>query len=276
MAAAQRVALVTGASTGLGRACAQQLASAGFVTYGGVRNLAKVQAELTAEPPPAAFVPVALDVTSDDSVAEAVKMVLGAHGRLDVLVNNAGALVVGTVEMVSVDQAKAMFEVNVFGAIRCMHHALAAMRAQKAGCIVNISSVFSEIPTMNQPVYAATKAALDAMTLGTRGAVEPFGITIHTVQSGGIKDTNIAANLQNGDRFAGAQNPYPIDEMVKDSVFDRVFPHAQTSAAVAAVVVDIATGKETATLVQPSEYTAGLVESKLKDPSGAAMVALRY
>merc|ERR1719343_736860 len=111
--------------------------------------------------------------------------------------------------MVSMSQAEDLFQTNLFGAMRCMHEALPIMREQKSGCIVNVSTIFAEIPTMNQPVYAASKAALDALTLGTREAVRPFGITIHSLQAGGISDTSIGGNLQNGDRFgADAPNPY--------------------------------------------------------------------
>merc|ERR1719436_980171 len=117
-----------------------------------------------------------------------------------------------------------------------MHEALGLMREQKSGCIVNVSTIFAEIPTMNQPVYAASKAALDALTLGTREAVRPFGIAVHSLQPGGITDTAIGANLRNGDRFPAEANPYPIDAMVKESVFDRIIPHGQKSEDVARVI----------------------------------------
>lgn len=276
----QRVALVTGGSQGLGRAVVAKLAQAGFLVFAAARS-AEAEAEaLRREAGEGSkvgeIVPLHMDVREDSSVSAAFQQVRTRAGRLDVLVNNAGVLVVGTAEMVSIEQAKSLFEVNFFGAMRCMHEALTMMRSQRSGCIVNVSSIFGEIPTMNQPVYAASKAALDSLTLGTREAVRPFGIAIHSVQPGGITDTAIGGNLLNGDRFAKEANPYPIDDMVKESVFDRIIPKGQKSSEVAAIIADIASGGVAETLVQTSDFTRELAAQKLKDASGDSIVALRF
>mmetsp|Transcript_27931 Transcript_27931/g.78186 ORF Transcript_27931/g.78186 Transcript_27931/m.78186 type:complete len:161 (+) Transcript_27931:2-484(+) len=160
--------------------------------------------------------------------------------------------------------------------MRCMHEALSMMREQKSGCIVNVSTILAEIPTMNQPVYAASKAALDALTLGTREAVRPFGISVHSLQPGGIVDTAIGTNLSNGNRFEPDANPYPIDALVKESVFDRIIPKGQKSAEVAKIVVDMALGKVDVAVMQTSEFTEELARAKLKDTTGNSIVALRY
>lgn len=272
-----RVALVTGASAGLGKVTAKLLAREGYLVFAAARGAEKLAAELREEAEtPLRVVPLSMDVRSAESVRAAFQEVKERAGRLDVLVNNAGVLVVGTVEMVSIEQAQDLFETNLFGAMRCMQEALALMREQKSGCIVNVSTIFAEIPTMNQPVYAASKAALDALTLGTREAVRPFGITVHSLQPGGITDTAIGGNLRNGDRFTAEANPYPIDAMVKESVFDKIIPNGQKSEDVARSIADIALGKIGATLVQTSDFTRDLAEKKLRDSTGDAVVALRY
>eukprot|EP00928_Gymnodinium_smaydae_P054604 TRINITY_DN3834_c0_g2_i1.p1 TRINITY_DN3834_c0_g2~~TRINITY_DN3834_c0_g2_i1.p1 ORF type:complete len:288 (+),score=65.81 TRINITY_DN3834_c0_g2_i1:68-931(+) len=277
-AAERGVALVTGCSSGLGKACVEKLSTAGFRVFAGVRNAAAVQEAISEGKISwsSSVTVVPLDVSREDQVVDAFKTVMDTAGRLDVLVNNAGSLVVGTAEMVSMTQAQQMFDTNFFGAMRCMHAALPIMRAQKSGCIVNVSSILAEIPTMNQPVYAASKAALDALTLGTRGAVEEFGVRVHSLQPGGISDTAIGTNLTEGDRFPKDSNPYPIDALVKESVFDKIIPQAQTSSDVADVVRKIASGEITEPLVQTSEFTKTLAGEKLKDISGKHPVQLRY
>lgn len=282
--AVDRVALVTGTSSGLGQAIAETLALAGFMVFATARDAKKLGETLAqracapgAAPELRRIFPLQLDVTDDKSVETTFEEVRKRLGRLDVLVNNAGILVVGTVEMVSIEQTRQVFETNVNGPIRCMHQALEMMRQQRAGCIINISSIFSEIPTMNQPVYAASKAALDALTLGTVEAIRPFGISIHSVQSGGIRDTEIGKNLVNGDRFEDQrQNPYPINRMVQESVFDRIIPHAQSSSEVAECVRAIAINEIRSPLLQTSEFAKNLAKTKLVDPTGETITALKY
>eukprot|EP00933_Yihiella_yeosuensis_P043973 TRINITY_DN39000_c0_g1_i1.p1 TRINITY_DN39000_c0_g1~~TRINITY_DN39000_c0_g1_i1.p1 ORF type:complete len:476 (-),score=80.77 TRINITY_DN39000_c0_g1_i1:157-1584(-) len=275
-----RVALVTGASQGLGREAALQLAKAGFLVFAAARNIEKLESDLLSEEASirSQIIPIGLDVQKEERVSEVFKEMIERTGRLDLLVNNAGSLVVGTVEMVSMSQARDLFDTNFFGAMQVMQAALGVMRPQKSGCIINVSSIFSEIPTMNQPVYAASKAALDAITLGTREAVRPFGVSVHSLQPGGITDTAIGGNLKNGNRFESmsATNPYPIDDMVKDSVFDRIVPNGQKSADVAKIIVDTALNSTPHCLIQSSAYTQELAKKKLVDPTGNAMTDLKF
>src|SRR5579859_1881797 len=139
MTTSRPVALVTGASSGIGEAAAAALAKAGFDVIGTSRN--------TADSVPGTGVTfLDLDVTSDESVAALVDQVIGRFGRIDVLVNNAGVGAGGAAEESSIEQAQRVFDVNVFGVIRMTKAVLPHMRAQAGGRIINISSVLGFVP----------------------------------------------------------------------------------------------------------------------------------
>jgi NADP-dependent 3-hydroxy acid dehydrogenase YdfG len=143
------IALVTGASSGIGEAAARELAAAGFTVYGTSRKAAAGE-----EREGIAFLP--LDVTDDDSVAAAVREVLDRSGRIDVLVNNAGLGLAGAAEESSIEQARALFETNLFGAIRMTRAVLPQMREQGSGRVINVSSVQGLVPAPFGALYAAT------------------------------------------------------------------------------------------------------------------------
>src|SRR5437660_4331303 len=149
-----QVALVTGASSGIGQAAARALVGAGFTVYGTSRRA-------TAGETRGGVVFLALDVTDDESVAGAVREVLERSGRIDVLVNNAGVGVSGAAEESSVEQARALFETNVFGSIRMTRAVLPQMREQRSGRIINVSSIVGLIPVPYMALYASSKHALE-------------------------------------------------------------------------------------------------------------------
>src|SRR3954466_6358529 len=134
-----RVALVTGASSGIGEAAARALVGAGFIVYGTSRR-----ATAGEQREEVVFLP--LDVTDDESVAGAVREVLDRSGRIDVLVNNAGIAVSGAAEESSIEQARALFETNLFGSMRATRAVLPHMREQGSGRIINVSSVLGFMP----------------------------------------------------------------------------------------------------------------------------------
>ena len=169
------VAVVTGVSSGIGNATAAALVAAGYRVFGTARSAASAL--------PAGVERVLLDVRDAASIEAAVREVLARPGRIDLLVNNAGGAVNGAVEETSLDQAHDLFEVNFFGAARMTQAVLPAMRAQRSGRIVFISSVLGFLPGPFMGFYAASKHALEGLaesldhetrTLGVRAAlVEP-------------------------------------------------------------------------------------------------------
>jgi len=143
------VALVTGASSGIGRATAKALQNAGFRVFGTSRRAAAANSD--------GVTMLACDVTDDQSVAKLVDEVLAEAGRIDLLVNNAGIGLLGGAEESSTVQAQALFDVNVFGVLRVTNAVLPTMRRQGKGRIVNLSSVQGFIPAPYFALYASTK-----------------------------------------------------------------------------------------------------------------------
>ena len=165
-----KVAIVTGASTGIGEASARALRQAGFRVFGTSRRTVANSAE--------GITMLACDVTDDASVKTMVDDVLNTTGRIDVLVNNAGMGLLGGAEESSIDQAQALFNVNLFGVIRASNAVLPTMRNQKAGRIINISSVLGLIPAPFSALYASTKHALEGYSESLDHEVRTFGIRV--------------------------------------------------------------------------------------------------
>jgi NAD(P)-dependent dehydrogenase (short-subunit alcohol dehydrogenase family) len=171
-----RVVLVTGASSGFGLETAALLSQRGFRVFGTSRK-------------PAGTVDVGyemakLDVDSDESVNSCVKALLEKTGRLDVLVNNAGFVLTGGIEETSVEEAKAQFETNFFGAVRMVRACLPAMRRQGSGQIINIASIAAAIPVPFRGYYGASKAALIAYSQALRHEVMSLGLKVSVVEPG--------------------------------------------------------------------------------------------
>src|SRR3954447_2361099 len=163
-----RIALVTGASSGIGQATAERLANAGYKVYGTSRRGAQAGKQ--------SFEMLSLDVTSDESVEAAVAAVIRRDGRIDLLVNNAGfGVAPAGAEESSIDQARSIFETNFFGLVRMTRAVVPHMRRQGSGRIINIGSVLGFLPMPYGALYAATKHAVEGYSesldheLGTRG-----------------------------------------------------------------------------------------------------------
>ena len=163
----QRVALVTGASSGIGRACAALLAARGLRVYAASRSA-----------------PLHMDVTDDDSVRSTVDEIIRNEGRLDVVVNNAGTALAGAVEDTSVEEARAQFDVNFFGVLRVCRAVLPILRRQRSGYIVNIGSIGGLVAIPYQGFYSASKFALEGLTESLRLEVGRFGVNVVLIEPG--------------------------------------------------------------------------------------------
>lgn len=171
-----RVVLVTGASSGIGKACAASLAARGDRVYGTSRH---PNASL-----PSGVQLIPMDVNDDTSVASGVARVLEAEGRLDAVVNNAGFGIAGALEATTIEEAKSLFETNFFGVLRVCRAVLPAMRQQRTGTIINISSLAGRIGLPYQGIYSATKFAVEGATEALRMEVRPFGIRVVLIEPG--------------------------------------------------------------------------------------------
>lgn len=178
----KKVAIITGASSGMGKSTAFELQAKGYRVYGMARRTEKMN-DLKEK----GMEVVPLDLTEDESIVNAVNTVLEKEGRIDVLVNNAGYGSYGSVEEVTIEEAKRQFEVNIFGLARITQLVLPTMRKQKSGRIVNISSMGGKIYTPFGAWYHATKYALEGWSDCLRIEVKPFGIDVAIVEPGGIQ-----------------------------------------------------------------------------------------
>ncbi len=179
----KRVCVLTGGSSGIGKASAELLAQNGYTVY----ELSRGGADFDG------IRHITADVTDPDQVRAAVAQVLAAQGRIDLLVNNAGFGISGAVEFTDPKDAFAQLNVNFFGALNCIQAVLPAMRAQKSGHIVNISSVAAPIAIPFQAFYSATKAATNSLTLALRNEVKPFGVRVCAILPGDVKTGFTAA-----------------------------------------------------------------------------------
>ena len=171
----RRVVLITGASSGIGRATAELLAAQGYGVFGGVRSAATTR-------PLAGVEVLPLDVRDEASVKTCVDEVRSRAGRIDVLINNAGVNLVGAVEETSISQAQALFDTNVLGVLRMIQAVLPDMRRQGSGQIVNISSILGFIPAPFMGVYASTKHAVEGLSESLDHEVRAFGIRVVLIE----------------------------------------------------------------------------------------------
>ncbi len=178
----KQVALITGASSGMGKSTALILQKQGYIVYGAARRMDEMK-DLEAE----GIHILPLDLTNDVSIAKAVNKIAEQEGRIDILINNAGYGSYGAVEDVPMDEAKRQFEVNIFGLARITQLVLPHMRKNKSGRIVNISSMGGKMYTPLGAWYHATKHALEGWSDCLRLELKPFGIDVVIVEPGGIK-----------------------------------------------------------------------------------------
>ncbi|WP_427130924.1 oxidoreductase [Pseudarthrobacter sp. S9] len=204
----QPVAFVTGASTGIGYETAKKLAEHGFTVYAGARRVEKM------EPLKAHGVHVvALDVTDEASMAAAVGEVLAAHGRIDVLVNNAGYGSYGSLEEVELAEGRRQFDVNVFGLARMTQLVIPAMRAAGRGRIINVSSMGGKMYEPLGAWYHATKFAVEGLSDSLRIELKPHGIGVSIIEPGGTQSKWGAISAQ-GLLASSGNGPYAAQAKV--------------------------------------------------------------
>ncbi|BBW76747.1 MULTISPECIES: oxidoreductase [Klebsiella] len=178
----KKTALVTGASSGMGKAIARRLIQDGYQVYVAARSIDKMAdlAELGAQP-------LRMDIARDEEIVSCVNAILSQTGGVDVLINNAGFGLYGPVEEIGIDEARYQFEVNLFGAARLTQLLLPAMRARRSGHIVNISSMGGKMYSILGAWYHATKHALEGWSDCLRLEVAGFGIKVTIVEPGVIE-----------------------------------------------------------------------------------------
>ncbi len=197
-------ALITGCSTGIGRATAQLLAEKGWRVFASARRLETVN-DLANDH----ITPLRLDVTDEVSMTAAVQEVLAKAGHIDALINNAGYAQAGPMEEVSMDEVRRQFETNTFGALRMAQLVLPTMRDRGTGRIVNVSTMGGRIAIPFIGSYNASKFALEAISDALRMETRPFGVRVILVEPGGVRTSFNAAANQNAQQYiANTSSPY--------------------------------------------------------------------
>lgn len=224
----RRVALVTGASSGIGEATALQLIAAGFTVYGTSRRGAASGKR--------AFPMLALDVTSDASVQAAIAELEQREGRLDLLVNNAGIGVTGAAEESSIAQVQALFETNFHGVVRVTNAVLPLMRQQGSGRILNLGSILGVLPAPFSAYYSATKHALEGYSESLNHELRGFGIRVAVIEPGATK-TSFESSTVAADQPLSAYDALRANYL---QAFDRVMAVADSADSVAQTIVQAA------------------------------------
>ncbi|MEU5025677.1 oxidoreductase [Streptomyces milbemycinicus] len=235
------VALVTGASSGIGKAASLALVEAGFEVVGTSRNATGVT-----QRDGVTF--LNLDVASDESVTGVVEQVISRFGRLDVLVNNAGIGSAGAAEERSVAQDRQVFDINVFGLIRMTKAVLPHMRAQGSGRIINVSSVFGFVPAPYMAVYAASKHAVEGYSESVDHELREHGVRVLLIEPAATR-TAFDAQLPQPD------TPLPVyakQRQIYDQVLAAGIKDGDDPALVAKVIAAAATDPK-----PKLRYTAG-------------------
>ena len=241
MSTTRPVALVTGASSGIGKAAALALVEAGFEVVGTSRNTSKLTRR-------DGVMLLDLDVASDESASTVVQQVIERFGRIDVLINNAGIGTAGAAEESSLAQDQRLFNINVFGVIRMTKAVLPQMRAQGSGRIINISSVYGFIPQPYMAAYVASKHAVEGYSESLDHEVREHGVRVLLVEPANT-NTGFDANMVRADTPLPvyAQHRHTFDEVMAGLIKDGDQP-----ATVANVIVAAATDPK-----PKLRYTAG-------------------
>jgi NAD(P)-dependent dehydrogenase (short-subunit alcohol dehydrogenase family) len=242
------IALVTGASSGIGKATAERLAAAGYTVYGTSRR--------GAQPDQRSFAMLPLDVTRDESVEAVVSEVMRREGRIDLVVNNAGFSVAPAgAEESSIEQARSIFETNFFGVVRMTRAVVPHMRRQGNGRIINIGSVLGFLPMPYGALYAATKHAIEGYSESLDHELRTRGIRVSVIEPAYTK-TSFDANFLEPD---AALDAYRGDRVAVNARVKELVAHAEEPGIVADVVL------KAATAAQPKiRYTAGRLARRLR------------
>ena len=239
----QKVAVVTGSSSGIGFETSLTLARSGFFTYATMRNLGKgasIKSVATKEGLPIRI--AQLDVTEDGSINDAVHSIISDVGKIDILVNNAGYGLNGAFEDLAMEEIKAQFETNLFGVIRVTQAVLPIMRKQKSGIIVNISSGAGRFGYPGGSAYVSTKFAIEGLSESMAYELEPFGIRVVLVEPGVIK-TNFVNSMVAAKKSQDPNSPYAQLMQNVATSFQHMIEGGSSTDVVAKVVLKAVTSE---------------------------------
>ena len=239
----QKVAIITGSSSGIGHATALLLARNRFHTYATMRNIKKsVDIMEIANRERLPLQVIQLDVNDDTSIRNSIEKVISEKQRIDLLVNNAGYGLVGAFEDLSVEEIKSQFETNFFGVIRLTQQVLPIMRKQKSGTIVNVSSGAGRIGFPGMSAYVSSKFALEGLSESMSYELEPFGIKSVIIEPGVIR-TNFKKNAVMSKKLLDDSFISPYSSIIQkmDASITSIIEHATPPEEVAKAILHVVT-----------------------------------
>ncbi|MBL0711835.1 MAG: SDR family oxidoreductase [Colwellia sp.] len=198
----KKVALITGASSGIGRVTALLLAQSGYIVYAGTRDPSKLTINLNN------LHVIQLDITNSKSVMQVINTIQVKHGKIDVLINNAGYALVSTVEDANEEEIFNQFNINVFSVFRLCKAVIPLMRDNNAGVIINISSFLGKIGLPLFTFYNASKYAIEGITDSLRYELKPFNIRVHSIMPGFFQTDFAKGNLVVNSSIKNQHSPY--------------------------------------------------------------------
>ncbi|GAB2707381.1 SDR family oxidoreductase [Kitasatospora kifunensis] len=272
---AERTVLITGTSSGIGLATAVAAAQAGWRAVATMRNTAKADALLKAAEAAGVreLVEVrALDVTDPASVEACLAGIVAEHGRLDAVVNNAGAGHVGTIEQETVEEVRAVMEVNFFGVVEVTRAAMPLLRAS-GGRLLTVTSVGGVVGQPFNEAYCAAKFAVEGFMESLAPVAATVGVKVSVVEPGAVA-SEFVANVGLDPQAVAAAGPYALALTTYLARTRNAFAAAQTPEQAAASIIEVLTAEQPAFRVQTSEAARGFTAVKLADQDGAAVQGL--
>jgi len=232
-----KVAIVTGSSSGIGYETSIALARDGFITYATMRNLQKGNNIRSFRDKEELLLKIIkLDVTDDFSVTNAIESIMSESGRIDVLVNNAGYGLAGAFEDLTMDEIKQQYETNFFGVFRVTQAVIPIMRKQKSGIIVNVSSGAGRFGYPGGSAYVSTKFALEGLSESISYELNPFGIKVILVEPGVIR-TNFESGMVKAKKSRDPSSAYWGMTQKMDKLFSQLLQNSSPPSLVANIIL---------------------------------------
>lgn len=258
-ARAQKVVLITGSGSGIGLATTQAFQKKGWKVWAGyhktVPNELKASENIRFRQ---------LDVTNDAQIQAIITDILKEDGRIDVLINNAGYGLIGAEETVTIDEARALFDVNFFGVLRLIQAVLPTMRKQYSGHILNISSGVGVHSYAGLGLYSASKFALESLSESLAATVSPWNIQVSIIEPGFVK-TDWGKKCAIGSRMGDVVHYKTLTKSMQDMLF---IPQGQPSTEVASLLLQIAENPHPDMRYQTSAGMKEYIAERLIDPTG--------
>ncbi|MFF2571302.1 SDR family oxidoreductase [Streptomyces sp. NPDC101191] len=272
----EKTVLITGTSSGIGLAAAVAAARAGWTVVATMRDTGKAQTLLkeAAEQAVTDRIQVKrLDVVDADSIAACLEEVIAEHGRLDALVNNAGAAQVGTIERMSLDEVRAAMEVNFFGVVAATRAALPHLRASQ-GRVITVTSVGGAVGQPFNEAYCAAKFAVEGFMQSLAPVAATVGVGVTVIEPGAVASEFVANIGLDIPAMLAAAGPYAPALQAYLARTQQSFGNAQTSFEAAAPIVEALNADAPAFRVQTSEWAREFVGTTLADLDGSAVQTL--